>query len=254
MKIQLMSDLHLEFGSKFTFEKRKDTILVLAGDIHSDMGELKNFVTYACKNYAHVIMVAGNHEHYGGEYFDTLRTIKSFGFNLLNFHFLENETVTLAGTVFIGATLWSQPSFATFERISDGQYIKFNASGRRLATCEQHPYITNNNVFDLNKYSSEYIKHTLSEMTEAEDDSPVCLITHFGPDESLCGPEWEGNSLNDYFWAKGFGEYVHKADFWLFGHTHSSVDTTIDSCRFICNPYGYENCAVNRNFIFDLEV
>ena len=64
MKIQLMSDLHFEFGWKMKLTPHKDTILVLAGDIDSRHKNLGDFIKYACDNYKEVIMVAGNHEFY----------------------------------------------------------------------------------------------------------------------------------------------------------------------------------------------
>ena len=47
MKIKIMSDLHLEFGNNRYFERALDTVLVLAGDIHSNIYQLEYFLKYA---------------------------------------------------------------------------------------------------------------------------------------------------------------------------------------------------------------
>lgn len=68
MKIQYMSDLHLEFSDNSRWLKQNELpvtgeILVLAGDIFylkNTVPPLTNFWKWASANYRHVLIVPGN--------------------------------------------------------------------------------------------------------------------------------------------------------------------------------------------------
>ena len=69
MKIQYMSDLHMELVDNCRFIKQVEIpvtgeILVLAGDtfyLNAQALPLKGFWQWASENYQHVILVPGNH-------------------------------------------------------------------------------------------------------------------------------------------------------------------------------------------------
>ena len=62
MKIQYMSDLHLEFGEMPVPEKLGD-ILVLAGDIHVGT-KAAPFINECAERFNEVLYLYGNHEFY----------------------------------------------------------------------------------------------------------------------------------------------------------------------------------------------
>ena len=72
MKIQYMSDLHLEFSDNSRWLKHNELpvtgdVLVLAGDIFylkNEVAPLANFWKWASENYRQVLIVPGNHEYY----------------------------------------------------------------------------------------------------------------------------------------------------------------------------------------------
>lgn len=72
MKIQYMSDLHLEFSDNSRWLKHNEIpvtgdVLVLAGDIFylkNTVAPLTNFWKWASANYRQVLIVPGNHEYY----------------------------------------------------------------------------------------------------------------------------------------------------------------------------------------------
>ena len=93
MKIAICSDLHLEFG-KITLENPGDVdVLILSGDIcvardlmeHDplgivDFGKSSRYHTFfqnCGKEFPHVLYVAGNHEHYHGDFATSGNQIKS---------------------------------------------------------------------------------------------------------------------------------------------------------------------------------
>jgi len=230
LKIKLISDLHLEFGSSFAFKPQLDTVLVLAGDIHTNIEMIDKFISRTVPKFKAVIMVAGNHEFYHIEYYKMLDLLSKIKYD--NFHFLQRQTVTIEDVTFIGCISWPKPSINTWLQISDSRLITI---GNTRATAQDIARLSDTN------------KAWLKSKILATRDKKV-VITHFGPDESLCSGEFKGNSINDYFWNKDYQAYFKYVDAWLFGHTHSSVDTYIDGCHCVCNPYGYYNKLVNKNF------
>ena len=73
MKIQYMSDLHLELSDNSRYVKQKEfpvtgDVLVLAGDtfyLNNNVVPLTRFWKWASENYNEVLLVPGNHEYYG---------------------------------------------------------------------------------------------------------------------------------------------------------------------------------------------
>ena len=71
MKIQLCSDIHLEYGdlSSSDFPRIIEPcapILILAGDIGNPFEDIyKDFVRYCASLFETVLLLCGNHEYYG---------------------------------------------------------------------------------------------------------------------------------------------------------------------------------------------
>ncbi|GAA4197383.1 hypothetical protein GCM10022289_04530 [Pedobacter jeongneungensis] len=103
MKIQIISDLHQEFGvSELSF--RNADLVILAGDINLGTKGIE----WIKENIPDkpVIYVLGNHEYYKGTYPNTLRKIVELS-KASNVHVLENNFVEFEGVRFYGATLWT---------------------------------------------------------------------------------------------------------------------------------------------------
>jgi hypothetical protein len=220
MKIQLMSDLHFEFGWELYLEDKPDVTLILAGDIHSDPDMLEKFIHHACDKYAHVIMVAGNHEFYGHDYDEIMWGLGMLSDEIDNFHFLENDFIKLEDITFLGCTLWSEPNWGVFNRINDHHVIKYK--GHRLLES---------NVAEMCRESKMFLKEGITKI-----EGKKVVITHFGPDQALMHPKWKNSpEMNTYFWA-------------------------LDGCRFVCNPKGYvrpygggqEHYLFNDNLILEI--
>lgn len=124
MKIQVVSDIHLEFGG-ITIENAGDTdVLILSGDIcvvkdladrdtfnirgeHDKSNKFHTFFQECCARFSHVIYVMGNHEHYHGDYSLSAGIIRERLGYLANLHFLDKESVLINDVMFIGGTLWT---------------------------------------------------------------------------------------------------------------------------------------------------
>ena len=85
MRIQYMSDLHLEFQENSRYLKHNELpvtgdVLVLAGDIFylkDKIAPLTKFWKWASENYRQVLIVPGNHEYYN--YSDVMERVCNGG-------------------------------------------------------------------------------------------------------------------------------------------------------------------------------
>ena len=131
MKLQVISDLHLEFAEAPTIKNVGSDVLILGGDIclaehlyrnptaglddkiqngfyANDAIRYRNFFKYCSENWKTVIYLAGNHEHYHGDFKYTVPHLKSMLKYLPNLQILDKETWTLYDdVVFVGGTLWT---------------------------------------------------------------------------------------------------------------------------------------------------
>ena len=103
MRLQVFSDLHLEFGP-FEPVLKKPDVVVLAGDIHDGTAGVK----WAKKSFRDcpVIYVLGNHEFYNHAMPDLIRELRREAKGS-NVHVLENNAVEIGGFVFLGCSLWT---------------------------------------------------------------------------------------------------------------------------------------------------
>jgi predicted MPP superfamily phosphohydrolase len=106
MKLHILSDLHLEFAPHQVDRHaiQSADVVVLAGDIFTGT----QGIAWARQSFPsqHIVYVAGNHEFYG-HYWDQLLDQLRDEARIHCVDFLENESVTIDGIRFLGATLWT---------------------------------------------------------------------------------------------------------------------------------------------------
>lgn len=252
MKLHLISDVHLEFGSMpddYVAPKGTDVVL-LPGDIGTGIQGIK----WAAEIFRLIptIYVAGNHEFYGdGRYFSKgYRKMKEAAEGT-SVHVLQNESVIIDGVRFVGTTLWTDmalygdPYLAALRAVIDMNDYKLimseppegmNWSNRPLKpveTIQQHRMAMDFLMVELNT------KH----------DGPTVVLTHHSPSEQSCLPEFRGYQVNELYASKldAFVEMVD-VDLWVHGHIHQSKDYMIDGTRIAVNPRGYVGNTLNPNF------
>src|SRR6056300_33304 len=119
MKVQLISDIHLEYYSEYPglhyFVKPISDVLVLAGDIcYYKHKFFLNFFQEASFYFKYVVYVPGNHEYYTNTFVDM--NFKNFSWvdneieymlnHLPNVKILQKGTFVINNIKFIGTTLW----------------------------------------------------------------------------------------------------------------------------------------------------
>ena len=243
MKIQIFSDLHLEFG-EFVPSQANPDVVILAGDIHI---KHHGFV-WAQETFAPtpVLYVLGNHEYYGKSYPKHLNDLKQQAKNT-NVHILENDAFVVNDICFLGCTLWTNyelfgdPRIAGYEAtqvMTDYKRIRVSPSFRKLKSL------------DTAVIHARSI-HWLRESIEHYKDMKTVIITHHAPSIKSI-KEREREDIVSAAYASNLDEFVESSNalLWVHGHIHTQRDYMIGNTRVICNPRGYLQ-KPNPEFIQD---
>jgi Icc-related predicted phosphoesterase len=225
MRIQILSDLHMEHNP-YRFVAGKDVdVLVLAGDICDDSRQVEMLDTVSGM-FKDVIYVLGNHEHWGTTAFEMVdRTMERCDV-YPNIHFLNRDSVDIGGKVFHGVTLWS-------DFRGNDPLVKRSAYGY----LNDRRYIHGYDYDDMYRnylYDHDYLKGNVC-------DGDI-VISHYMPSLMSVHDKYRGSNLsNDLFVGHCDDIMEHnKPSMWIHGHTHSPCSYDHWSgCKVYCNPRGY---------------
>ena len=254
MKIQLASDLHLEFLQHdwpierlITPEPGAD-VLVLAGDIANGAGACQLFADWPTP----VIYVAGNHEFYG-HVIDPMReqmreTALSFGI-----HFLDNDSVEIGGVRLLGTTLWTDYRLGE-NRLDRTQrslmaYANSNLNDHRLIRNGRLVFSAQD-ALDCHEIARSWLQTELAKPFAGK----TVVVSHHGPHPLSVHARFAGTPLNAAF-VSDLSDLMPGADLWMHGHVHDSFDYQVGRCRVVANPAGYvlnRMMRTNRDgFVFE---
>ncbi len=257
MKIQLLSDLHLEANPGFVPEPAPDAdLLVLAGDIGSY--QLRNDGTrmdepdWGLRRFSPraehagwpvpVLFVPGNHE-YDGLDFDEAHAGLREACERLGIGWLEGETVVHAGVRFVGSTLWSdydalgEPALGETPQTLLLRHKAFRAANHYLRRMDGRRHGA---LFDAEAMREVALQSQrwLREALAAPFDGPTVAVTHFAPSLRSADPRYGVNAGTAGF-CNALDELLPQADLWLHGHLHCPHDYRVGRCRVVANPLGY---------------
>lgn len=235
MKIQLASDLHLEFLERdWPRERLIDCapdadVLVLAGDIANGAKALTLFSGWPVP----VLYLAGNHEFYG-QILDPMRQRMREIAQESGIHFLDNDRVEINGVRFLGTTLWTDYQLdGERSQVDSMRYV-----GQRLN--DHFTIRTDKGTFTTQHALAQH--HTARAWLQAELNKPfdgkTVVVSHHGPHPLSVHPRYIGNRLNPGF-VSDLSDLMPGVDMWLHGHVHDSFDYQVDNCRVVANPAGY---------------
>lgn len=264
MKIQLLSDLHLEVHPQFVPEPAPDVdLLVLAGDI----GSYQNDSQVAGDNFGlerfsplpqwgdwptPVVFVPGNHE-YDMQDFDAAHDRLRRTCDRLGLLWLERETLVLDGVRFVGTTLWSDfDALADHEQCTDlTRRLRLRQKAFRAANF----YLAKTGTTRAGTpwLAEPMREQALACMAWLEDalarpfDGPTVAITHFAPSLRSADPRY-GLAPGTAGFCNALDHLLPRATLWLHGHLHAPSDYTVQGqqadgtpwqCRVVANPLGY---------------
>ena len=235
MQINFISDLHLEFGP-LEIEPEAGDVLVLAGDI--DIKGRVDWINDIAGRFNHVIYVLGNHEFYNGTMDSIYRKTRERLVD--NVHLLENESVTIAGVTFHGATLWSDflngnpMSYLRCDQaINDYRLIRAGDGNYRFKPQIAH---------SLHNISKVFLQENVKEGD--------VVVTHMAPSLLSIHEKYKNDMNINGSYASDLSELIldTKPELWFHGHVHTSFDYTIGNTRILCNPRGYVGEELNSEF------
>lgn len=225
MKIQILSDLHLECATFKPVQTDAD-IVVLAGDV----GVGVEGVLWARETFdVPVVYVAGNHEYHDAaltisEHMDAIKQVAD-GSNVM---VLDNDVVVVDGVRFVGSTMWTDLENAYSALYCDVDRISFdeNEYGPVHFTKEFAQ-----ELFDRNKA-------WLVEELGKQFAGKTVVVSHHAPSLKSLHQQYVGNEWNPCFMSNLEG-LMNAVDVWIHGHTHNNFDYQIAGTRVVCNPRGY---------------
>jgi Icc-related predicted phosphoesterase len=232
MRVQIVSDLHLEFGP-VPWEKTDADVVVLAGDIHlGDKG-----LRWAQKTFKQqaVIYVLGNHEFYREA---TPRLIEKLQRRAdgTNVHVLENQSVSIDGVRFLGCTLWTD--FALLNQLdtsiawaqlamTDYRKIRISPGYRKIKPAY---------TIVWHQQSRKWLQREI----ETAQGEILVVVTHHAPSIHSIPVEIRKHPICAAF-ASRLDDMIARSQvkLWVHGHIHTADDYTIGTTRILCNPHGY---------------
>ena len=242
MKIQVLSDLHLDVSGPMTLPGGE--VLILAGDIcearniRPDREEFYNFFHIECAKYDRVFYVIGNHEHYHGRFDKTYNYIKSVMPN--NVTLLEQEYEEYNGVIFLGATLWTDLNkgdpvtmYSIKSMMNDYKVVQNFYSDRQL-----YHKLTPDVTYKTHKDTVAYFQKILAE----KRDRPIVVITHMAPSFMSVNEKYKNDTTNNGGYASDLSDIIldnSNIKVWVHGHMHDPVDYMIGDTRVLANPRGY---------------
>ena len=249
MKIQLLSDLHLEAHPDWQANPLPGAdVLVLAGDIGSyQAGSQLGGDDFGLERFSPrggwpvpVLFVPGNHE-YDTLDFDTAHARLRACCERLGITWLERESVELGGVRFVGTTLWTDFD-ALAAREPAAKQLKardkaFRAANyylkKTLTTRHGAPWLADG-LREQALRCQDWLRAALAQ----PHDGPTVVVTHFAPSLHSADPRY-GLVPGTAGFCNGLDALLAQADLWLHGHLHSASDYRLGRCRVVANPLGY---------------
>ena len=257
MKLQLVSDLHLEFNKNVVINNAGADILCLAGDIclayhlyrhpvsplpnNAENGEkaahYRQFFDHVSKEFEHVLYVMGNHEHYSGRWNDTATWLREALDPWPNITLMDKAWLNFGTVRIVGTSLWtdlnktdpltmmSMPQF-----MNDYRAITIHRNGiyhklRPVDTVEEH-----RRSLDLIKMATE------------QWDGDVVVLGHHAPSRQSIHERYKNDHIMNGAFCSELDEFIlsqEKIKIWMHGHVHNTFDYRIGQCRVVCNPHSY---------------
>lgn len=263
MKLQVMSDLHLEFEHTFKPVNAGADTLVLSGDVCMAAYMLKTvespyhvskmfwleFFEHCSNEFDNVVYVLGNHEHYRG-YIDTsAQVLKDALSDWTNLHVLDNETVQLDDVLFCGTTLWTDmnrgcPLTEAYLRgaMNDFRLVQWKSDYRKF---------TPRDAAVLHAKAMRF----LDEATAGHDKCVV--VSHHAPTYQSVHPKYHNQDKMNGGYHSELTNFIldhPQVKLWTHGHMHDCFNYNVGETEVVCNPRGYhgENRHFNPNNVWEV--
>ncbi|MBI3370098.1 MAG: metallophosphoesterase [Burkholderiales bacterium] len=248
MRLQLLSDLHLESEDFDPRPAPEAELLVLAGDIDSGWAGLGRFAHWPVP----VLMVAGNHEFDGRDIDLAWPALRAHCAGL-GITLLERESLVLPAADgrrvrFVGTIRWSD-------------FDLFGASGRAKAERAASYFVTlmgstqRGMPFDVPALRAESLacrQWLEAELRRRGPWDATVAITHFAPSLRSADPRYGARPGTASF-CNADDDLIALTDLWLHGHLHCRHDYRVErpgriATRVICRAAGLASKGETEGF------
>lgn len=260
MRIQLLSDLHLEAHPHFVPQPALGAdVLVLAGDIGSyqagsslhddDWGLARFSPTPALGGVGSwptpVLFIPGNHEYDARDVDDAQAKMRAVCLRL-GIRWLDGQSVTMAdaqGPVrLVGTTLWTD-----FDALSAPDEPMTSALKKRSKAYSAANFHLKNAL--MTRHGAPFLAEEvraeglrcqawLQAQLSAPFEGRTVVVTHFAPSLKSRDPRY-GLQPGTAGFCNALDHLLPLADLWLHGHLHCQLDYRFGRCRVVANPLGY---------------
>ncbi len=241
MKLQLLSDLHLESEPFEPLPAAAAELLVLAGDVDSSWAGLERFRGWPVP----VLFVAGNHEFDRRE-IDDARPALRRRCDALGIRLLDDDAAVLAGADgrrirFLGSTRWCD-----FDLFGPGRRDKAMRAATYFVRVMQArrggaPFDPAA-VRELALACRDWLHRELLRPGEGDWEATV-VVTHYAPSLLSADPRYGAQPTTASF-CNADDDLLALADVWLHGHVHCRHDYLVPrpagAARVVCNARGLQ--------------
>lgn len=254
MRCHYLSDLHLE-SQDFPWMLPEGDVLIIAGDLchaaclapgrqdpyaAAQRTRVLRFAEAAVARFAHVLLIAGNHDHYDGILEDTCATFRR---HLPGVTVLDNCGVEIDGRHIFGTTLWTDfegRREATMQAVRRGAGEFFFVKTRGRDPSQPDAVV---------KFRPE---HALAEHDRAlaalhahlavQPSRPTVVVSHHAPSLKGLNPLYQGNGL-DGVYASDLDAMIQtltSVPVWVHGHTHIKRRYRVGRTSVLANCRGFD--------------
>lgn len=277
MKLLILSDLHLEFGT-FLVPKVDCDVVVLAGDIFVPGSKAMRWARRA-DNFADtvpIIFVPGNHEFYSGV-LQTTQKEMALTAAACKVHLLAPGEAVIAGVRFLGCTLWTDFELpiqskagalvdavramkAAKVHLNDYSSIRWieaqeSSDAPAVAARSKKRRLVPEDTRALHQSDRAWLAQKLAKPF----DGPTVVVTHHAPHRNSLAPRYQFDWLSASFVSELPSSFFEVPMLWVHGHVHASLHYEVGNCRVVCNPRGYlrhgrdqENKQFNPELVVEL--
>ena len=246
MKVQILSDLHLEHGGTLPEHHGDADVIVVAGDLVPYTNGLMELLAECWSTAPCIVYVLGNHEFYGGD-IDDNRAKLAEECEKAGIHLLDPGTIRIEEVRFIGATLWTDfeldgPTRTAASHILASQGVSdFTGANRHRG----RDFTTGESV-ERHRSDRAFIERELDRARRAGETAVV--VSHHAPSPRCVRAWFQGDPFNPAF-ASNLDSLIERYEpaLWIHGHMHDPVDERVGKTRILANPAGYRH-ENNRGF------
>jgi hypothetical protein len=263
VKIQLMSDLHLEGHPGYTpIPAPGAELLVLAGDVGSyQRGSRLADSDFGLARFSPregwpvpVLYVPGNHEYDSLDFDETHARLRETC-ERLDITWLEREEHVVGDVRFVGTTLWAdfdalalRPGAPepTMDTLLKQRHKAFRAANFYLhkAAAMRHGALM---LAEAWREQSLVCQAWLRAALARPFDGTTVVVTHFAPSLRSADPRYGVTPATAGF-CNSLEDLLAQAQFWLHGHLHCQQDYVERGCRVLANTLGYASKGEQEGF------